>query len=168
MHVTKALAVESQLSCAIRLFFRNEDPISIHTLIGAVDQLLIDIAAERGVTLFIQGMLVQAFPGPLLEKVQKEIRKPRNFFKHADKDPNDILPFYPQANGHSIFFVCESFVQLFPASCKAVNVFRNWFLMDFCKRNPVPEFYRSHLEKAQSLGVTDPSFEDLTKVLERP
>ena len=168
MHVTKALAAERQLSCAIRNFFRNEDPISIHTLIGAVDQLLIDIAEERGVTLYIQNMLIQAFPGPLLAKVQKEIRKPRNFFKHADKDPNDTLMFYPQANYLSIWFVSESFVQLFPDSCKAVNAFRNWFLVDYCKKNPVPEFYRAHFERAKSLGVVDTNFEELSKALERP
>ncbi|MCI0917470.1 hypothetical protein JNA64_09870 [Pseudomonas stutzeri] len=47
--LTKFDAAERQLLQAIRLFFREEDAISIHTLPEAASQILYDIGKETGI-----------------------------------------------------------------------------------------------------------------------
>lgn len=48
LHVTKLAAAKRQLQCAIRLFFRHEDDLAIHTLASAVYGLLKGIKQDRG------------------------------------------------------------------------------------------------------------------------
>lgn len=89
--VTKLDAAREQLDTAIRLFFREEAHVSQHTLIAAAHGVLRDIAASKGIKKSFKD-------SPLIAKSErvsylKAVHLPQNFFKHADKDPDNRIAF---------------------------------------------------------------------------
>lgn len=98
--ITKFEAAERQLIQAIRLFFREEDAVSIHTLSEAASQILYDIGKELGA----QSMFRDS--DRIREDKRKEflaiLFKSRNFFKHADRDKNEKHEFKDEFNDFSL------------------------------------------------------------------
>jgi len=97
--VTKLDAAERQLKTAIYLFFEERDAVSILTLAGAAHRVLTDLFRKNG-----KKNLLTDNPYIRQER-QKEwigiIRKPINFLKHAERDPDEvtelneeIIPFH--------------------------------------------------------------------------
>jgi hypothetical protein len=89
--VTKLDAAKEQLDTTIQLFFKEEAPISQHTLLGAAHGVLRDVAASRGIKKSFKD-------SPLIAESEragylKAVHMPQNFFKHADKDPNNRIAF---------------------------------------------------------------------------
>ena len=94
--LSKLDVAERQLIQAIHLFFSQSDPISIHTLSEAAGQVLRDIALGHSTYSFYR-------QHPELSQTKKkelnqQLNEARNFFKHADKDANEILEFHPGCN----------------------------------------------------------------------
>ena len=90
-HVTKLEAAERQLRTAIKLFFESGDPISIATLSAAAQGILRDLAQVRGM-----GSLLH--DNPLVREERRSewiniLNRSQNFFKHADRDPDEALEF---------------------------------------------------------------------------
>ena len=87
--VTQFGAAKSQLIEAIKLFFEERDPVSIHTLVGASLNILhdhiksIDTAWKTQLVLDYRTLCIK-------EKDRKiwanKVRDSRNFFKHAEKN----------------------------------------------------------------------------------
>ena len=93
--ISKIEAVRLQLIQAIRLFFEDEDPISPHTLASAALSILHDHfskneAWEHSLILHYESIYIK-------DEYRKDfcnlVRKPQNFFKHADKDMDKNLDF---------------------------------------------------------------------------
>ncbi len=89
--VTKLDAAREQLDTAIQLFFREEAHVSQHTLLGAAHGVLRDVAASRGIKKSFKDspLIVESERASYL----KAVHLPQNFFKHADKDPNNRIAF---------------------------------------------------------------------------
>lgn len=107
IHISKLDAARRQLEVAVRLFFLDGDPIAIHTLTGAAGGLLRDLARERGLPggLF-DGILGHIRPEKHAE-VRAELYEAQNFFKHADRDPAELLEFDTDINSFYLFDACE-------------------------------------------------------------
>lgn len=89
--VTKFDAAKEQLDTAIQLFFKEEAPISQYTLLGAAHGVLRDVAASKGIKKSFKD-------SPLIGESErasylKAVHMPQNFFKHADKDPNNRIAY---------------------------------------------------------------------------
>jgi len=95
-------AATRQLHLAIELYFQDADLIGVHTLAGAAHTLLRDLVRHRD--------------GPRGSRAQDKAVQPRsrhfvaemvanakNFLKHADRDPKDILQFNPNWTDFLIF-----------------------------------------------------------------
>lgn len=98
--LTKFEVAERQLNQAVRLFFENGDPVSIHTLAEAASQVLYDIRGQFGSkSIFRESDLVR-------DEHKKEwlahLFKSRNFFKHADKDQSATHEFKDEFNHFSL------------------------------------------------------------------
>jgi hypothetical protein len=83
--VTKLDAATRQMAEAIRLFFEQRDPISIHTLIRAALEVLHDLMQAKGLP------VIAHKDSPFIkEEARKEwekaLNEAKNFFKHADYD----------------------------------------------------------------------------------
>lgn len=89
LHLRKVEVAERQFKTAVRLFFRRDDPVSVHALASAAVQVMSDLleaSGGGGITrnrhLFQEGKFkgwIQALKGP------------ENYMKHADRDPGDML-----------------------------------------------------------------------------
>lgn len=91
--VSKLEAAQRILREAIRLFFEQRDPIAIHTLAAASQQVLRDLAKK-----LLAGSVGVLHDHPSLRQDQREdwirlLNEPRNFFKHADKDGGRTIEF---------------------------------------------------------------------------
>lgn len=154
--LTKLDAAERQLNQAIKLFFAEDDAVSIHTLAEAASQVLADIGKTLGVeSLARDSNLIR-------EEKKKEWLKAiftsRNFFKHADKDPNSVHDFNPQMNVYT----------LLDCVCMHVDITKKWtpethMYLVWCELAH-PELFEKRLSDAafEKLGgLPDPSNKQL-------
>ena len=106
IHVTKIGAAKGQLETAIRLWFEEADPISIHTLATSALKVLHDVGKMQG----IESWLI-ARPNPPPEWREYSMAY-QNFFKHAREDAYELLPFDPKATEFYIFDAIHCFEEL--------------------------------------------------------
>lgn len=107
--VTKMNAARSQLIQAIWLFFEEDDPVSIHTLVGESLEILNDHFSN--VDEVKNNMLLFHSDTPMVSndrrKENKNIRNEAiNFFKHAKEDlkkNKNEIEFYTASNDFYIF-----------------------------------------------------------------
>jgi hypothetical protein len=84
---SKPDAARLQLETAILLWFNYGDPISIHTLAAAANELYHGIGSKIGAP-----TIIQMWKKSLSKKERDEANKAQNFAKHASTDPNSKLP----------------------------------------------------------------------------
>jgi len=91
--ISKLDAAQRTLEEGIRLFFEGRDEIAIHSLAAAAHGVLRDIARNR--KLGFTGILhdYPTLRPDLRADWIKMLNEPRNFFKHADKDPEGEIEF---------------------------------------------------------------------------
>ena len=110
--VTKLDAARRQLETAITLWFDDLDPVSIHTLASAANQILSDVNKAAG-----GKPLLFDTPNPSIKpQHQKEfrrlLREVANFFKHAESDSTGTLFFSPNRNKVSLIQGCQNYREL--------------------------------------------------------
>ena len=98
LKLSKLDCARRQLEMAIELYFMERDPVSVHTLIGAVRQLLTDISKHRGgKPLFTD---IEALKGVVIPGKEKELsklfKKPQNFLNMQMRMLKIRLIFLPK------------------------------------------------------------------------
>ena len=123
--ISKLDAAKRQLETAIRLYFNEADPVSIHTLVGAAHGILSDLNKKRGG----KPMIVSDYS--IKEEYKKEIRKKLkeaiNHFKHADQAPNAVIDFNPEINDDYIYDACAKYGELTGENVPYFMIFFGWF-----------------------------------------
>ncbi len=126
LSVSKIEVAQRQLNIAIRMLFANDDPIAVHTLVGAASEILSHLVEKR-------------FPEESWDKrvqgannlSQKEyfaiMRKPQNWFKHAKIDPDGIFEFDPAETEALAFWAVMNASLLAPLSTEAM-IYQIWFI----------------------------------------
>jgi hypothetical protein len=89
MHVTKLDAGKSQLATAIRLYFEDCDPVSVHTLVMAANEIIERLCESEGTPAIRNSFLAMIIP-EWRRKFGRHLNKARNFFKHAS-DHDEVL-----------------------------------------------------------------------------
>ena len=129
MQLSKFEAAERQLHTAITLFFKGSDPVSIHTLSEAAAQVLYDIGEQYGAkSLTRDSDLIR--PERRKEWLQALV-KSRNFFKHADRDANEIHDFNIETNNFSIFDALGLFLRIKKIRTPETLLFEVWFALKY-------------------------------------
>lgn len=126
MKVSKLDGARRQLEVALRLFFLNGEPVSLHTLAAAADQVLHDLALHEGKAGLIDGMLETIKPDKRAEFCEV-VREPQNFFKHAVKDPSDILEFNPDTTAYLLEDAILLYRALTSERVALLELFLVWF-----------------------------------------
>lgn len=125
--VTKLDAARRQLVTAIRLHLDDRDPVSVYTLATNAQEVLSTLCEKRGV----RSMRAEAAKthGLSEKEIQRRlINEARNFFKHADKDPNAVWPDLKEENVDAVLFIpCFDLVELERKSPIEVQVFITWY-----------------------------------------
>ncbi len=129
MDISKLDAAKRQLECAINLFFKQADPISIHTLTAAAHQLLMDIGRLENVKSFVkESSLIKK---EYFAEYIKTINTAENFFKHAEKDRSALLKFNPEQTEFLLLDAVEMYMQLTNEMSEDMTIFRVWFLIKY-------------------------------------
>jgi len=129
LKLNKLEAAYRQLNTAIRLYFMDEDLISVHTLAGASHIILHDLVEDK-------------HPGKSWEKVAAEdnkidlneflriTRRAQNYLKHAKQDPNSVLTLNKTDTEHLLYLNTLNLCALIDKSetlSNEVSVFQSWF-----------------------------------------
>lgn len=105
IEISKLDAARRQLDCALELWFHDKDEVSIHTLASAAYQIVHDINVANGSP---RDLIYDTFW--IKDEYRREfvnmIKKPANFFKHADNDPDptESIEFAPEMS--MAFLMC--------------------------------------------------------------
>jgi hypothetical protein len=158
--ISKLEAAKRQLDAAIRIFFKNEDMLAIHTVSRAAFRVLFDLTKEGDVKSALQTHMNKVGHARFNEET--------NFLKHADQDPGaeideDFQVFTEAGIGMAIglykhhnknlspemagFLVWSQFMRpglydLSEESAKFIEVFRAASRTDFNKIEDQPQLRR--------------------------
>ena len=129
LSVTKIDAAKRQLNTAIVLFFDEGDAVSIHALSAAAYQILQDIGKAKIDFDTLAGAEC------VKEEKKKEFRdllfKARNFFKHADRDPDAILDFDPWQSELFLYDSMRIYYHLTGKQTVEMRFYNLWFMMRY-------------------------------------
>ncbi|MES2930995.1 MAG: hypothetical protein V4665_04420 [Patescibacteria group bacterium] len=145
--ISKLDAAKRQLEMALNLFFRNADPVSIHTLVGAAHQVLQDICEEQGTQSIKQKLLDMVKPEKKTEFIKK-LNAPRNFFKHAENDPNSVIEFNPEMTDLILWDTCLMYTTLTQENPAIIQVFNAWNYANSPEILILPDQVREKLDLA--------------------
>ncbi len=122
MLINKQDAGRRQMDAAIKLYFHEGDELATHTLVGAAHILLTDLSKAAKMQTIIDRFVV-----PDQRWVfEKAIRKPQNFIKHADDDPEATLDFDPHNTELMLFIDIQMFKELVGSVTHAMQAFETY------------------------------------------
>lgn len=131
MILTKVEVAQRQIDVAIRMFFHSDDEVSIHTLAASGRNVLVDLCHRKGLEPpVLLDTMVRTFIRPEHQKaVREKAREAENFFKHADRDPENEYDFPVGSTAFKLFEGVEAFQALTGRSTPEMEVFRTWWLV---------------------------------------
>jgi hypothetical protein len=138
--VTKLDAARRQLELAVELWFFDHDAVSIHTLASAAYQILADLSKHRGMEPMIstrEGLKRFIKPG-MGKKAFQMFAQAENFFKHADRDPDDSIEFRPASNEYILWEACSRYRELSGEKIPNLEVMSWWFLLSHSEHYTFP------------------------------
>lgn len=143
--LSKFDVAERQLLQAITMFFRNEDPVSIHTLAEAASQVLYDIRETCGETGFLRDTdLIQEDMTGLVSSLLSESR---NFFRHGDLDSDARHAFKPVFNHVSLIDAINMYSTIKKKYGPETFVFLVWYSREYPNHIENGSDYADMLEK---------------------
>jgi hypothetical protein len=126
LQITKLDAAQRQLRTAVKLWFHDGDPVSVHTLLGAAHEILHRLYRNKGlVNLVFDSDLIKDEHRGGFAKVMKAAP---NFFKHASNDADQILSFYPEVNDVLPIFLIQALCDMGEPLGLEETAFANWQL----------------------------------------
>jgi len=146
LELTKFDVAERQLHLAIELFFSQSDSVSIHTLSEAASQVLRDIAPKFSKSSFYRQHADLSKPEQ--RTLNNQLNEAKNFFKHADKDPDLIFNFNPDSNHLSLFEVSLLHMEIKGSVEPQVLVYLTWFLSNYSEVFPFEPSLKLKIEQA--------------------
>lgn len=126
MTLTKIEAARRQLITSIRLLFEDADSVSVYTLAHASWEVLDALCKHEGKVRFRDQMASATGKG---EKAIKEIANfGKNFFKHADSDPEGVLEdFSDDLNDHVLIAATMDYAVLATTKPMEVQLYPLWY-----------------------------------------
>jgi hypothetical protein len=132
--LTKIEVAQRQLMTALRLFFADEDQVSIYTLASNAWEIIDALCNRRG-TLSISNQSREHI-APEMDLLRDYINSPyRNYFKHADRDAENELPgLDDQRNDHLLFLAVEDYIRFNQRSPIEFQVYQLWYLAIYVEK----------------------------------
>lgn len=129
LRISKIEAAQRQLDCAIELWFLDKDELSVNTLAGAAYQLVHDLKKHKGLahTLLYDAAMIKP---EHRKKWVNLLKKPVNFSKHADNDPDDVLEFDPQGNIGFLMAAAAGLRLMGASTSDTVNALIFWIVVN--------------------------------------
>ena len=129
--LTHMLAACDQIDGAIRAYFLWDDLVSAITLAGAAERVLSDIQDPKGLLEVDNYSIRSAINLYIKDEHQKAaaklFRKEYDFFRHADKDPNEEITLIEESADYWILFAMCSYRHLGGVMTHDMTAFSAWF-----------------------------------------
>ena len=151
--VSKIEAADRQLRSVVHFFFQRADAVAVHTLAAAVYQILVDLCEHRGIERELEDSAILSHLG-VKKDVLDAVRRPQNFFKHADRDPEGFLRFNPMLTACLILYGIHYLHCLTGTKSPEGQVFCLWFYLRFPDRAPA-ELRASFAQLPPEVGPDD-------------
>jgi len=120
-------AAERQLSVATELHFRDFDPIAIHTLTAASDNVIRDLSKHAKAPLMA---VKDYFPTTVAANKRKDVSEWvnsfENFLKHADRDPTGTIELDPNITESMLQDAWAQYERLGGTLSEAGKIFKLW------------------------------------------
>jgi hypothetical protein len=157
VEITKLEAAIRQIDAAVTLVFDSGDQVVIHTLAAAAANIFSDVLESRNVS---QSWREKVRSEHALSNAQYRdvVHKAWNFFKHADRNPEDVLEFDERESEYLIFFATLECGELNKLSVQ-MQTFQLWFLasnaIDFGEGAEIQKMARLSFPNMGSLSRSD-------------
>ena len=163
IRVNKIDAARRQIDAAIRMLFAKDDPVAIHTLAAAGFRILRDLSDKRG-----KGTVWATIKAVIRPEMAKDFWRglggPANFFKHADRDADEILDNVDESiNDAMLYWASLLYRDLEHELTPEMKILHIWILVahpQFISNiEPVKELVEKHfgvfknLNRAEQLDV---------------
>lgn len=127
LQITKLDAAQRQLRTAVRLWFQNGDPVSIHTLLGAAHEIIHRLYRNKGLVnlVFDSDLIKDEYRGDFA----RVMKAAPNFFKHANSDSDQTLTFHPEVNDILPVFLIQGLCDMGEPLGLEEIAFANWQLL---------------------------------------
>jgi hypothetical protein len=113
LQLTKLDAAASQMETAIRLYFADGDPVSIHTLACASCDLVRDVGRAQGIAkLTVKDWGLDYVKAEHRGEIRHLLSSSQNFFKHADRDSSETIDFNPEEPAARLLDGCMAYQKL--------------------------------------------------------
>ena len=128
--ISKLDSAKRQLEVAIKLYFHFDDPVSIHALTAAAYNVLRDINKNRGKDpVLVKEWLVKYLIKPEKQKeFKKLVNEAENYFKHADRDPDETYTFRPRQTEILLWEAVGIYQRLTGEITALIHLYRGWFI----------------------------------------
>lgn len=125
--LTKKDVAKRQIRTAIRLLFESADEVSIYSLASNGWEIIDTLCTNAAIESISNDTREHADRDKDLKR--DYVNPYRNFFKHADRDPQAVLDCFDQlANDSVIFLAVEDYIRLYQRSPIEFQVFQLWYL----------------------------------------
>ncbi|WP_373474320.1 hypothetical protein [Sphingorhabdus sp.] len=134
--LTKIDVARRQLVTAIRLLLDDRDPVSVYSLATNAQEILSALCERRGVLSLRAN--IAAPTGVNSGQIQIQLINPaRNFFKHADRDPDSVWSDFTDSDcDHILLIPSIDFVMLERKSPIEAQVFVIWYAALYPEKIP--------------------------------
>jgi len=140
LEVWKLDAARRQMETAAILYFNDGDPVSIHTLVSAAYEILSNLEAKKGKKMWIESSLSNTFGAELSKEIRPYMRKPQNFFKHANKRRETKIRFSPVLTEIMLLDVERAYLELTGAQSLILRAYEKWCYIQYPEVfSPTPE-----------------------------
>lgn len=129
----KISGVIEMLETAVELHFCNRSFVSVCVLANSAWEITKDLCAKKGVS-SSKNMMLSFYPEEKESFVYSLVNKAWNFFKHADKDPNNFLYIPEDINELYIMSAIGDLTALEEQSTKRLEIYRIWFVAKHISR----------------------------------
>lgn len=128
MALTKLGVAKTQLLTAIRLFLHDADPVSVHTLAGAAQDILEWQCRRAQVPPFMDDIHA-TFPDRPMRSLRDTLYFYRNAFKHGKESDDDALSQFTDELNDDLIFVCISdYLRLVRKAPVEFQVMQGWYI----------------------------------------
>lgn len=145
MKISKLEAARRQLVTSIRLLFEDADSISVYTLAHASWEVLDGLCKHEGKLRFREEM---SSANKMSETAINQLASHgRNFFKHADRDPEAVLEdFDDTLNDHVLIAAAFDYGTLASSKPMEVQLYPIWYFAVYPEKLLLPDM--QHIKDA--------------------
>lgn len=139
MQITKFEAARRQLVTSIRLFFEDADSVSVYGVAHAAWEVLDALCKHQGKMRFREQMA--GATGLTEEEIKKIANFGKNFVKHADRKPEDVLDdFSDDLIDHVLIAATMDYGTLADTKPMEVQLYPVWYFAAHPEKIALPDF----------------------------